>query len=537
MGLNLKCGEKIKMIRKLIVVLLFFVFSLPIYSDEIDEDNETLFYMFSLNNRFELKRNFLNSEKPEKLSFSDNSTGYYFYAMGTLLWFPTDTLNLNLSVNSGLIRIKNLYYENGVSNTTINDESASDYARKSLFIDELFIEYDDLFKLGIGKSNTTVGTDFVFNDYVFFLRTDFYLYKQAKRRLTLGLQYNTIDGSFTTDYKSSPMISADITYKNGKLFNLSFFSLFLYDNDNAFGKIYEPFVEAFVVKKMIEAGVNASVACGGDISQCIKADSKGYLIWGGLDLKGKYNSFSYRTNLILNYGDMEITPYIYVNGTTIDIYKRRQSNKLTQYLKYGDSGGTDGGTNGGTSTNQGSLLNKELSNRKLLGYMIFAEIGYKFFKLLEISPYFLLMSGESNLEKSGYLNSFISVKSYITLSNIFFNGGLNETASSRSFSLSGVNGQGLINPGIWFRIKKEDSPFRLNLGGMKFFSYSSNTNKKNDYGTEIDFTTGYTITEFLELSFEADYFISGDFFKNESVSINNPFKILFGLNLFLDNLD
>ncbi len=525
--------------RVIIACLSLLLMEFPLHSEESNDSNwkdEALFYIFSMNNRFEIKRNFLNSEKPDALSFSDKTTGYYLYAGGTLMWFISDALDFNLSVNSGILKLKNIYYENKETYTTINNESATEYARKSLFIDELYIEYDDSFKLGLGKANTTVATDFVFNDYVFFIRTDFYLYKQAKRRLTLGIQFNTVDGSFTTDYKSSPMLSADISYKDGKRFNISLFSLFLYDNDSAFGKIYEPFIEAFVVKKLKEAGKDTSQLCGGDISGCIKADSNGYLLWGGVDLKGKYNAFSYKLDIILNYGDMEIVPYLDINGQIINIYnKKKMSGKVIQYLKYGD---TDmGGTSGGGSTAYGSLLNKELSNKKILGYLIYSEVGYKFIKLLELSPYFLIMSGENNLEKSGYLNSFVSVKSYITTSNIFFNGGLNETASSRNFSLSGVNGRGIISAGIWLRLKEDDSPFKMNLGAMKFYSQSSNINNKYDYGTEIDFVTSYGFTKFLELSLEADYFIVGDFFKTDTESVKNPFKLLLGLNLYLDNLD
>ncbi len=515
---------------------MFLSFSLTAQEGSGDEDNSSLFYMLNLNNRFEIKRNYLNSDKPESLTFSENSTGYYFYAGGTLIWFINDNTEFNLSLNSGIMRISGLYYENDSTDTTINYESAPDYALKSLFIDELYFEYDGALRLSLGKANLSASTDFVFNDYVFFVKTDFYLYKKQKKELTLGLQYNTIDGYFNADYKSSPMITADITYKNGKAFGLSFFSSFLYDNDNAFGRIYEPFVEAFLVKKMSESGIDTATVCGGELSDCLNVDSKGYLVWLGFDLNGKSGAFHYRLSLIGNYGDMEVTPYIYVNGQTKDIYNKKQkSGKLTQYLKYGDPGmSQDTQDSSGT---QSGMLNKTLSDRKLFGYMAFAEVGYKFFKLIDISPYFLYMSGENDFEKSGYLNSFVSVKSYITLSNIFFNGGLNETASSRSFSMAGVNGKGVINPGLWIKIRKEELPLKLNFGVMKFYASASNTNNKIDYGTELDFVVSYSLLKFMDVSLETDYFIAGDFFNSENQATGNPFKILFGLNLFLDNLD
>jgi len=407
--------------------------------------------------------------------------------------------------------------------------SASDYARKSLFVDELYIEYDDIFNFSAGKGNRSVATDFVFNDYVFFAALDIDLYEKMKKKLTLGLQYNTIDGYFNSEYKSSPMITADITYKSGKAFRLSLFSTFLYDNDNAFGKIYEPFVEEFLIKSILDRGIDASRICGGDISQCFYVNSSGYMLWGGIDLKGNLSGFHYKLTFIVNNGFMELEPYIIVNDQVVNIYKKKKMGNLVQYLKYGD-----GNMLYGTNIQSEGILPRELSDRRLLGYMAFSDIGYEFSKIFDISPYFLFMSGENNLEKSGYLNSFISVKSYITLSNIFFNGGLNETASSRNFSMAGVNGRGVISPGIWLRL---NLPVKMNLGVMKFYAHAESLNKKRDYGTEIDFLTNYSLFKFMDMSLEADYFIPGDFFKVEPDGIKNPFKLLLGLNLNFENLD
>ncbi|MCX7957535.1 MAG: hypothetical protein N3B13_00615, partial [Deltaproteobacteria bacterium] len=407
-------------------LIVFLILSFSIMAQQISETGEedTLFYILSLNNRFELKRNFLNSEKPDRLTFSDDSTGYYFYTGGTIIWFINDNLEFNLSLNSGIVKISGLYYENGKTGTTINYEHSSDYALNSFFTDEIYIEYDGIFKFLAGKANVSSATDFVFNDYVFALRSDFYLYKKQKKELTFGLQYNTIDGYFNTDYKSSPMFTADISYKNSRIFRFSLFTSLFYDNDNAFGKIYEPFVEEFLVKKMSESGIDSQVVCGGEMSECLRVDSSGYLLWSGAEIKGRTGGFRYNLDIIINYGDMEVYPYLIVNNQRIDIYKKKQKmGKISQSLKYGDN--STGGGSSGTSGTQSEILNQTLSGRRLFGYMAFAEIGYRFFRLLEVSPYFLFMSGENDLEKSGFLNSFISIKSYITQSNIFFYGGLN----------------------------------------------------------------------------------------------------------------
>jgi len=102
------------------VFIISLFFPIMLYSQEEEEEESSLFYMLSINNRFELKRNYLNAEKPDKLSFSENSTGYYFYAGGNLLWFIDDEWDLNLSMNSGIVRISGLYFENGKTETSIN---------------------------------------------------------------------------------------------------------------------------------------------------------------------------------------------------------------------------------------------------------------------------------------------------------------------------------------------------------------------------------------------------------------------------------
>lgn len=519
-------------------LVIFFILPITLLAQgkDANDDDSSLFYILNLNNRFELKRNFLNSDKPDKLVFSEDGYGYYFYTGGTLIWFISDNLELDVSLNSGIIKISNLYYENGKTSTTINYGSPMEYVQKSLFIDEVFLEYDNSLKLSFGKANVSASTDFVFNDYVFFAKADFYLYRKQKKELTFGLQYNTIDGYFNADYKSSPMITADITYRNGKVFGLSLFSSFLYDNDNAFGKVYEPFVESFVAKKITEAGADLTNVCSGELSDCLGVDSSAYILWFGFDLNGKMSAFHYHLSAIGNYGEMDLVPYLLVNGQKNEIYaKKKKVGKLTDYLKYGNSDSSQVSYN--SAEVQGSILNKSLSERLLFGYMAFLEIGYKFFKLLDISPYFLYMSGENDLEKSGYLNSFVSIKSYITLSNIFFNGGLNETASSRSFSMAGVNGKGVINPGIWLRFGNEKLPLKANFGIMRFYASSKNINDNDVYGTEFDFVSIYSLSRYLDISLEADYFIVGNFFKTDMEGLNNPFKILLGVNLFVDNLD
>lgn len=516
--------------RSVLILFCLMLLSTPLLSNEQDEE-ESLFYIVNLNNRFELKRNYLNSEKADRLRFSDDSTGYYFYAGGTLMWFASDELDFNLSLDSGQVKFRNLYYENGETKTTINDEDAIQFIKKSLFVEELYFEYDGTFGFEGGKANRSAATDFVFNDYVFFVRADLHLYERDKKRLSLGIQYNTIDGYFNSDYKGSPMISLDLSYKNGKKKEFSLFSTLLYDRDNAFAKVYEPFVESYLSRRLSGLNIDLSSLCSGDISGCISLESSGYIIWNGFELKGNYTNFHYRLDGIVNYGNMDVYPYVLVNDQRVDIYGRRL--KTGRLLKNGENmSAFESGSSG-----QSGMLGVTLKERKLLGYMVFAEAGYKFADLVDVSPFFLFMSGESDFEKSGYLNSFVSVKSYITLSDIFFNGGLNETASSRTFSMAGVNGAGIVGAGLWIKAQKKMSPFELRVGVMKYFSSIKNSSGKMDYGTELDLITGYSFSDFLELNLEADYFIPGDFFEDNPEPIKNPFKLLFGLNLFLDNMD
>ena len=109
-------------------------------------------------------------------------------------------------------------------------------------------------------------------------------------------------------------------------------------------------------------------------------------------------------------------------------------------------------------------------------------------------------------------NSFIAVYPYITHTNIFFSGGMNQNFSARSFSTAGINGRGVLAPGLTagFDIT-EDITVRLVTAGL-FAQGAHLLSGERFYGWESDLNFSWTASDHVRLLLEADYLLTGGFF-------------------------
>lgn len=139
------------------------------------------------------------------------------------------------------------------------------------------------------------------------------------------------------------------------------------------------------------------------------------------------------------------------------------------------------------------------------GFLCDFNAIYQPVETFSLKGFFLYQQGESDrilkILNNRSFSSFLAVSPFITYTNLFFNGGINENFSAGSLSAAGRNGSGVIMPGLTFDWSVTDS---LDLTGTLAFIASDDP--RGYLGTENDLGLSYDLIENLSLVFEADRF-------------------------------
>jgi len=136
---------------------------------------------------------------------------------------------------------------------------------------------------------------------------------------------------------------------------------------------------------------------------------------------------------------------------------------------------------------------------------------------LEVTPWLLYLSGDRPpAEKhrlglpAGY-HGFLGVTPYLAATNLFFGGGLSETFAARQATAPGVNGRGVLAPGLEVALDPAEAVALLArvawLRAEDAGPYGGRT-----YGTELDLTARWSPRPWLALAAEGDVLWPGDFF-------------------------
>jgi len=136
---------------------------------------------------------------------------------------------------------------------------------------------------------------------------------------------------------------------------------------------------------------------------------------------------------------------------------------------------------------------------------------------LQVTPWFLYLSGDRPPPEkralglpAGY-GAFLGVNPYVTATNLFFRGGLSETFAARQATAPGVNGRGVIAPGIDLELDAGpdvDLEARVAwLGAEDAGPWGGKT-----YGTEVDLSATWAPATWVSVGAELDVLLPGDFF-------------------------
>jgi hypothetical protein len=141
---------------------------------------------------------------------------------------------------------------------------------------------------------------------------------------------------------------------------------------------------------------------------------------------------------------------------------------------------------------------------------------------LTLAPWFLYISGDRTpAEKerlglpAGY-SGFLGAVPFVTLTNLFFGGGLSESFSAPQATAPGVNGRGVIAPGL---AVEADLPGEVAATARAAWLRAEDAGPYGGrvYGTEVDLTVGWMARPWLRVGAEADVLVPGDFFDGRSL--------------------
>ncbi len=121
---------------------------------------------------------------------------------------------------------------------------------------------------------------------------------------------------------------------------------------------------------------------------------------------------------------------------------------------------------------------------------------------------------------------FLGVTPYVTDLNLFFNGGIAESFADRRATAPGVNGRGVIAPGL--SLAWEPS-VELSLEGRGAWLWADQSGPYGGrvYGVEVDLNASLSPWPWLALLLEADVLFPGDFFPSGAPMQ----RIILGVNL------
>ena len=153
----------------------------------------------------------------------------------------------------------------------------------------------------------------------------------------------------------------------------------------------------------------------------------------------------------------------------------------------------------------------------LLGELAHLRLRRSIGSKVELGGFFIYLSGDQPpMVKAAEglaarYDGFLGVSPYVTDTNIFFNGGISESFAARQATAPGVNGRGVIAPGL----TASYDPFTtFGIDGRAAYLVAPSIGPFGGrvYGPEFDLELNYTPVRWLTLAAEGDVLFPGDFF-------------------------
>jgi hypothetical protein len=151
---------------------------------------------------------------------------------------------------------------------------------------------------------------------------------------------------------------------------------------------------------------------------------------------------------------------------------------------------------------------------------------------VSVTPWFLYLSGDRPPPEKARLglpqgyDAFLGINPWVTATNLFFRGGLSETFAARQVTAAGVNGRGVIAPGLTAVF--DVGPYvDVTTRAAWLTAEDAGPWGGKVYGTEVDLMATWQPTPWVQLGAEFDVLFPGDFFGGSG----NVYKSILALDV------
>jgi len=181
----------------------------------------------------------------------------------------------------------------------------------------------------------------------------------------------------------------------------------------------------------------------------------------------------------------------------------------------------------------GGIIPVELeSHGSVFGELAHLRVRGSLTRTVEVGGFFLFLSGDQppaakkQLGLTESYGGFLGVAPFVTATNIFFNGGVAESFAARQASAPGVNGRGVVAPGL---TASWDPLQGLGLDARAAYLVSPATGPfgGSAYGTEVDLEVSWSPLSWLTIAAEGDVLFPGSFFNGRAPVT----KVVLGVDL------
>lgn len=365
----------------------------------------------------------------------------------------------------------------GASRVTSNGRSVEDEARSTLFLREAWVGAavgrNEFAVVKVGRKRFTVADGFVYDDYGTGLEVNLDLGAIGPSwDLGAALFYPTRDFPDRSGLTSA-LLSLRASYLPSLFERAGVFLAFYRDRTNTIADLFrgsfaEPSVLALRTQAPGSPGYRLEELTLAR-SQAARLESEGWLGWGGTSGSLSRSGARLDWTGALGFGDVTIE-----RGTT----ERASS---------------------------------------VFGQLAHLRLRARAARELELGGFFLFLSGDlppaerRRLGLPERYGGFLGIAPFVTDTNIFFNGGVAESFAARQATAPGVNGRGVVAPGLtasWDPLRA----LGLDARGAYLFSPEVGPFGGRVYGPELDLEVTFSPLRWLTFAAEGDVLFPGDFF-------------------------
>ncbi len=143
---------------------------------------------------------------------------------------------------------------------------------------------------------------------------------------------------------------------------------------------------------------------------------------------------------------------------------------------------------------------------------------------LTAGAFFLYLSGSEPLARGRSYDAFLGISPFVTATNLFFGGGLSDTFAARQATAPGVNGRGVVAPGVSLTF---DPGAKVSVQGRAAWLRSDVAGPYGGkrYGTEADLDVTWAPRAWLLFGLELDALWPGDFYAGRATVYKTVFAV------------